>query len=152
MATIPQEQDFQESVDAVTTMMAMTMMDELVRRGLSRKLRRVRRKPGLEQLGSQDDGAAITAPHKQGHNRANTWANEWRQAVTLPTSLSEPQLLRRAQGYIADAPNTERRKQKLGEQRTLWESTLPKTPSDHMGYFSTGHHLDHVHPDETPPS
>lgn len=152
MATIPQEQDFQESVDAVTTMMAMTMMDELVRRGLSRKLRRVRRKPGLEQLGSQDDGAAITAPHKQGHNRANTWANEWRQAVTLPTSLSEPQLLRRAQGYIADAPNTERRKQKLGEQRTLWESTLPKTPSDRMGYFSTGHHLDHVHPDETPPS
>ncbi|CAN9222696.1 unnamed protein product [Alternaria alternata] len=150
-ATIPQEQDFQESVDAVTTMMAMTMTDEPVRRGLSQKLRRVRRKPGLEQLGSQDDGAAITAPHKQGHNRANTWANEWRQAVTLPTSLSEPQLLQRAQGYIADAPNTERRKQKLGEQRTLWESTLPKTPSDHMGYFSTGHHLDHVHPDETPP-
>ncbi|KAF7677905.1 metallo-dependent phosphatase [Alternaria burnsii] len=150
-ATIPQEQDFQESADAVTTMIAMTMTDEPVRRGLSQKLRRVRRKPGLEQLGSQDDGAAMIAPHKQGHNRANTWANEWRQAVTLPTSLSEPQLLQRAQGYIADAPNMERRKQKLGEQRTLWESTLPKTPSDHMGYFSTGHHLDHVHPDETPP-
>ncbi|CAN9262095.1 unnamed protein product [Alternaria sp. RS040] len=150
-ATIPQEQDFQESADAVTTMIAMTMTDEPVRRGLSQKLRRVRRKPGLEQLGSQNDGAAMIAPHKQGHNRANTWANEWRQAVTLPTSLSEPQLLQRAQGYIADAPNMERRKQKLGEQRTLWESTLPKTPSDHMGYFSTGHHLDHVHPDETPP-
>jgi serine/threonine-protein phosphatase PP1 catalytic subunit len=128
-----------------------TVTDEPVRRGLSQRLRRVRRKAGLEQLGSQDDGAATAAPRKQGHNRANTWTNEWRQTATLLTSLSEPQLLQRAQGYAADVASAERQRQKLEEQRALWESTLPRTLSDHTRYSSTRHHLNYVHPDETPP-
>jgi serine/threonine-protein phosphatase PP1 catalytic subunit len=122
-----------------------------VRRGLSQRLRRVRRKPGLEQLGSQDDSGATAGPRKQGHNRANTWANEWTRSPTLPTSLSAPLLLQRIQQSDVETANTERRKQKLEEQRALWESTLPRTFSDHIGYFSTGHHLDYVHPEEMPP-
>jgi serine/threonine-protein phosphatase PP1 catalytic subunit len=67
-------------------------------------------------------------------------------------SLSEPQLSQRTREYAADVASAERQKQKLEKQRAMWESTLPRTLSDHMGYFSTAHHLDYVHTDETPPS
>jgi serine/threonine-protein phosphatase PP1 catalytic subunit len=97
----------------------------------------------LEQLGSQDDGAATPAPRKHGHNRANTWDD-----FTLTPSASAPSLLQSIQQQ--DAKAAERRKEKLEEQRALWESTLPRSLSDHIGYFSTGHHLDYVHPDESP--
>ncbi|KAI4653562.1 hypothetical protein J4E93_001328 [Alternaria ventricosa] len=144
-ATIQIEEDIQERADAVET------TGESVRRGLSQRLRRVRRRPGLEQLGSQDDGAPATVPRKYGHNRANTWAHEWSPFPTLPTSRSAPLLLQRRQRTDAGTADAERRKQKLEEQRALWESTLPRIMSDHVGYFSTGHHLDYVHPEETPP-
>ncbi|KAI4951049.1 hypothetical protein J4E86_007558 [Alternaria arbusti] len=144
-ATIQYEEDVQEPSDAVET------TGESMRRGLSQRLRRVRRRPGLEQLGSQDDGAATTIPRKHGHKRANTWANEWSHSPTLPTSRSAPLLLQRRLQTDAGTADAERRKQKLEEQRALWESTLPRIMSDHVGYFSTGHHLDYVHPEETPP-
>jgi len=44
----------------------------------------------------------------------------------------------------------ERRKKQIEEQRALWESTLPEALVDHIGYFSSGHDLDHICPDETP--
>ncbi|KAI4956069.1 hypothetical protein J4E91_000279 [Alternaria rosae] len=144
-ATIQYEKDVQEPADAVET------TGESARRGLSQRLRRVRRRPGLEQLGSQDDGAATTIPRKPGHNRANTWANEWSHTPTLPTSRSAPLLLQRRQRTDTGTVDAERRKQKLEEQQALWESTLPRIMSDHVGYFSTGDHLDYLHPEETPP-
>ena len=141
---MPREQEPSEPADDVTT------TDEPEKRGLSQRLRRVRRKPGLEQLGSQDDGAAMHAPRKYGHNRSNTWANTRSQTATLPASLSAPLLLQSIHRHDADKMDAERRRQKLEEQRALWESTLPKALSDHIGFFTTGQHLDYVHPDDMP--
>lgn len=110
--------------------------------GLAQKLRRVRRRPGVEQLGSQGDGPAAS-PRMLGHVRKNTASNLWDHSGTSDATS----LLQSIQKL--DSATEERHRQKLEMQRALWESTLPKALADHIGYFPTGHGLDCIHPDQT---
>ncbi|RMZ72200.1 serine threonine- phosphatase pp-z [Pyrenophora seminiperda CCB06] len=119
----------------------VAMIDEPEKRGLSQRLRRVRRKPGLEHLGCQEDGSTVPPSRKYGHNRANTWATNWNEITALPRSGSAP-LLRSTQRH-----DSERQNQELEKKRAMWESTLPPVLSDHIGYFPTGHNLDRVNSD-----
>lgn len=110
---------------------------------LAQKLRRVRRRPGVEQLGSQDDGPAASIPRMLGHARKNTASNLWDHSGTSDATS----LLQSIQQL--DSAAEERHRQDLEMRRALWESTLPKPLADHIGYFSTGHGLDHIHSDQT---
>ncbi|KAF1941274.1 Metallo-dependent phosphatase [Clathrospora elynae] len=121
-----------------------TPTDEPEKRGITQRLRRVRRKPGLEQLGGQDDGPASLPLRTTRHRRANTWSDSTTAAVNDSALLLQQSIQQHDSGIMA------RRREKLKEQRALWESTLPRTLSDHIGYFSTGHHLDKVHLPDTP--
>lgn len=118
------------------------MADEPEKRRLSERLRRVRRRPGLEQLGAHCDGPETPPRIGMGYIRAKTLSDPLVFPYSATTMLSHrPQV---------NLEKLEKQKQKLEEQRALWESTLPKTLSDHISYFSTGHKLDHVRPRETP--
>jgi len=120
----------------------VAIIDEPEKRCLSQRLRRVRRKPGLEYLGSQEHGPAVPPSRRYGHNRTNTWATNWNETtIILPRSDSAP-LLQSTQRHDA-----ERRNYELEKKRAMWESTLPPVLSDHIGYFPTGHNLDRVSPD-----
>lgn len=114
---------------------------ETEKRGLSQKLRRVRRK---EQLGAPGDGALSPPPKQPYHKRVNAWSDTSRSAANASAMI----YLQNIQQL--DGDHAERRKKQLEEQRALWESTLPEALVDHIGYFSSGHDLDHICPDETP--
>ncbi|EUC42838.1 hypothetical protein COCMIDRAFT_102429, partial [Bipolaris oryzae ATCC 44560] len=116
------------------------------KRDVAKQPRCVQRKPGLERLGSRDEDASMLVPAKHGHIRSSTWIDTRSEPATLPKSPSVPLLLQNMHSHNAKQLGEERRKQELEEQRVLWESTLPKSPLDHIGGFATGHHLDHVHP------
>lgn len=121
----------------------VTMIDEPEKRGLSQRLLRVRRKPGSEHLGSQEDRPTVPPSRRYGHNRANTWATDWNEITTSPRIGSVP-LLQSIQQH-----DTERQNHELEKKRAVWELTLPPVLSDHIGYFPTGHNLDRVKPDGT---
>jgi serine/threonine-protein phosphatase PP1 catalytic subunit len=93
--------------------------DDPDKRCLSERLRRVRRKPGLDQLG---DGAATPLPRTRGHVRGA----EHRDGAT--SYLEAIQRL--------DVENLERRKNDLEVQRQLWEASLPKQFHDYLAYVS----------------
>ena len=95
-------------------------VDEPDKRSFSERLRRVRRKPGLDQLGAQTDGVASPAPRKgSGHRRAQTWSDS-----SDGTSNGAQSLLQSIQQL--DLESAERRQRKLAEQQALWEATVPK--------------------------
>ncbi|KAI8938057.1 hypothetical protein NX059_005729 [Plenodomus lindquistii] len=122
-------------------------MDVPARCGLSGRLRRVRRKPGLEQLGIQGDGSASSSLWKKGHVRGNTRSDSMSAGSDIATSSAqggptqgEPQF---------DLEDSEGRQILLAHQRALWESTLPRLPLDHIGYFASAQDLDRVHDNDT---
>lgn len=110
-----------------------------VKRGLSGKLQRVRRKPGLEQLNVQEGDAAIPLLRNKGHIRANTWSGSTLSATDdFTTNLAQ-------EGPPSVSQDPGRRQRVLEQQRGLWEATLPRLPVNHIGYFSSGYGLDQVH-------
>lgn len=113
------------------------------KRGLSGKLRRVRRKPGLEQLGIPGDDTVAPSLWKKGHVRASTRSDSTTSAASdIVTNPIQDGTQSISQGH-------ERRKSILQQQRALWEATIPRLPVDHIGYFSSGHGLDHIQHSET---
>jgi len=107
-----------------------------VKRGLSGKLRRVRRKPGLEQLSVQGNDAATPSLPKKGYIRVSIRSDSTTSAAgDIVTKLAQ-------EGPRSVLQGSEQRKHMLEQQRELWETTLPRLPVDHIGYFSSGHGLD----------
>lgn len=91
----------------------------------------------MEQLGVQGDGTATSSISRKGHVRANTWSDSTASAASdNATTL--------VQSGPFDFEDSERRKRLLGQQRALWESTLPKLPVDHIGYFASAQDLDRI--------
>lgn len=135
--TMPRDQEYFEAADKYNT------TDEAEGGCLAQRLRRVRRRPGVEQLGRQGNGPAASLPRMLGHGRMSKGSDLWDQTdISNATSLfQDTQQLNPA--------TEERHKQKMEMQRSLWESTLPKAPVDHMGFFSTGDGLDCIHCDQS---
>jgi serine/threonine-protein phosphatase PP1 catalytic subunit len=85
-------------------------------RRLSERLRRVRRKPGLDQLG---DGAATPPLRKRGHVRGGDGSTSYLEAIQR-----------------LDAEKSLRREHFLEEKRRVWEESLPKPFCDYLAYVS----------------
>lgn len=86
----------------------------------SQGFRRIRRRPGSEQLGSQLDGAAVKATPRTGHGRSihasvSSLNDITSGAQSLLQSIKQ-----------ADSDQTYRRKRIVQSQRTLWEGTLSR--------------------------
>ncbi|KAF2032200.1 Metallo-dependent phosphatase [Setomelanomma holmii] len=99
---------------------------------LSGKLRHVRRKPGVEQLGAQADGTATPPPRRRGHTRSQTWSDSSNEANNDGAKM----LLRSIQQLDLESSQ---RQQKLEEQRKMWEATLPKPLRVYLGQHSSEH-------------
>jgi serine/threonine-protein phosphatase PP1 catalytic subunit len=105
-------------------------IDELDKRGLSGRLRRVRRKAGSDQLIALENSMATTPARKNGHMRSQTWGST--TAVTDDSGAAS--MLRSIQQNYQNG--TEKRKRDLEEMRALWEATLPKPIKVSMGHHS----------------
>jgi serine/threonine-protein phosphatase PP1 catalytic subunit len=101
------------------------VVDEPDRRSFfSERLRRVRRKPGLDELGAQIDGTATYPPRRRkGHKRSRSWSNP----SSAPSGDCAQSLLQSIQQL--DIEHAQRRKRSLKEQQALWEATMPKPRS-----------------------
>ncbi|KAJ4374209.1 serine/threonine protein phosphatase Pzh1 [Neocucurbitaria cava] len=135
--TSSREQDDSDLADKYKT------TDEPEKMGLSQRLRRVRRRPGSGQLGAQEDGAATPPPKRSGHIRANTLSEPWGG----PGNNSAASFAQRLQVYGWE--REQQRQRELDEQRAMWETTLPRALTDHIGFFSSGHAFDDIHSDGT---
>jgi serine/threonine-protein phosphatase PP1 catalytic subunit len=105
-------------------------IDEVDRRGLSDRLRRVRRKPGSDKLSSQGDSTVMTRARRSGHVRSQTRGGTLvaagnNGATTMLQSIEHN-----------DTEHMERRKRNLEEMRALWEVTLPKPVKVCLGHHS----------------
>jgi serine/threonine-protein phosphatase PP1 catalytic subunit len=104
-------------------------VDEPDKRCLTERLRRVRRKPGLDQLGAQADGTKTPLSRRSGHMRSSTWSNPEVPAKDASARASLEGVQR---------SDLERRRQRLDEQRMLWERTLPKPFYDYLACVEAG--------------
>jgi serine/threonine-protein phosphatase PP1 catalytic subunit len=105
-------------------------MDGFDKRGLSGRLRRVRRKAGSDQLSAQGDSMTTTPARKYGHVRSQTWGS----TTVASSDTGAVSMLRSIQRNDLDGP--EKRKRDLEEMRALWEATLPKPVKVCMGHHS----------------
>lgn len=97
------------------------VVDEPDKRSFSERLRRVRRKPGLGELGAQIDGTATYPPRrKKGHRRSRSWSNP----SSGPSGDCAQSLLKSIQQL--DIEHAQRRRRSLKEQQALWEATMPR--------------------------
>jgi serine/threonine-protein phosphatase PP1 catalytic subunit len=104
-----------------------TAADEPDKRGFSERLRRVRRKPGSDQLGAQGDGTTTPSARRNGHMRSQTWSD----SLNITSNDGAKSLLQSIQQL--DLECSERRKRKLEEQRQLWEQTIPEALPVYLG-------------------
>lgn len=95
--------------------------------------RRVRRKAGSDQLGSQGDGASTPTPRRTGHIRSQTWSDSMNAASYDDAKAS---LLRNMQQLDE---NSDKRKRQLQEQRALWQATLPMPSPICVGRYLSEH-------------
>jgi serine/threonine-protein phosphatase PP1 catalytic subunit len=112
-----------------------TAAEEPDKRGFSDRLRRVRRKPGSDQLGAQGDSTANATPppRRNGHMRSQTWSD----SPNATSNQGAKSLLQNIQQL--DLECTERRKRRLEEQRALWERTIPPVLPVHLGHHLSEH-------------
>ncbi|KAH7405842.1 Metallo-dependent phosphatase-like protein [Phaeosphaeria sp. MPI-PUGE-AT-0046c] len=103
------------------------LVSEPDERSFAERLRRVRRKPGVVQLGAQGDGAAPLPERMGGHTRSQTWSN----ASCSVSHGRANSLLESIQKL--DLECIERRERQL-EERALWEATLPKPLPVYLGH------------------
>jgi hypothetical protein len=96
--------------------------------------RRVRRKAGSDQLGSQGDCASTSTPRRTGHIRSQTWSDSMNAASNDDAKAS---LLRNMQQL--DLDNSGTRKRQLEEQRALWEASLPMPSPICVGQYLSEH-------------
>jgi serine/threonine-protein phosphatase PP1 catalytic subunit len=116
------------------------MVDESDKRGLSERLRRVRRKPGSDQLSAQGDGTSITSARRIGHTRSQTWIDT---SITASND-GDRSILESIQR--PDLESAETRKPNLWEQRALWEASLPKP----LKVCVSDHTPDHIRHSDIP--
>lgn len=94
------------------------------KRRFSERFRRVRRRPGLDEISAQIDGTATYPPRrKKGHLRSRTWSGN----TSAPTGDDAQSLLQSIQQL--DLENAQRRTRSLKEQQALWEATKHKPRS-----------------------
>jgi serine/threonine-protein phosphatase PP1 catalytic subunit len=127
MNTVNRDQEYYDMVDKYTT------ADEPDKRGFSERLRRVRRKPGSDQLGAQGDRTATTPVRRNGHMRSQTWSN----SLNAAGNDGAKSLLQNIQQL--DLECSERRRRKLEEQRDLWNRTIPDTLPLYLGPHISEH-------------
>jgi serine/threonine-protein phosphatase PP1 catalytic subunit len=96
--------------------------------------RRVRRKPGLDQLSSQGDGTSTPLQRKIGHVRSQTWSDSMNAASDNDAKASLRQNIQQL-----DLESSKGRSRQLKEQRALWEATLPMPSSICVGRFLPEH-------------
>jgi serine/threonine-protein phosphatase PP1 catalytic subunit len=97
-------------------------VEEPIPRSFSDRFKRVRRRPGSDQLGAQADGTFTPLPQRRkGHKRSQTWSN----SSLTPSGDCAQSLLQSIQQI--DMENAQRRKRGLEEQQALWEATVPKS-------------------------
>lgn len=95
---------------------------ELGKRRLSQRLRRVRRRPGLERLGAQGNDAATSPLKRVGHVRADTLSEPW-SSISTDSAISVLQSIEQAD---LDGSEKKRELEEAEGIRALWEPTLPK--------------------------
>ncbi|KAL5117740.1 serine/threonine protein phosphatase Pzh1 [Pleosporales sp. CAS-2024a] len=99
------------------------------------RFRRVRRKPGQDQLGShEDDSVATPRLRKVGHVRSGTWSESMNVGSD---SQAKTSLLRNMQQF--DLVRSASRRRQLDKQRALWEATLPRPSSVCVGRYLSEH-------------
>ena len=98
----------------------------------------------MEQLSTQSDGVVKLIPRMVGRTKANI------RSDTSSSTISEnaEMLLQALQQLDLEYP--ERRRKRIEQQRALWESTLPRYSSGHIGHFPSGPGVDDDHPEEVP--
>jgi serine/threonine-protein phosphatase PP1 catalytic subunit len=112
-----------------------TAADEPDKRGFSNKLRRVRRKPGSDQLGAQSDSTATATPpgRKNGHMRSQTWSDP----LNATSDHGAKSLLQNIQQL--DLECAERHRRTIEENWMLWERTIPPIRPVHLGHHLSEH-------------
>lgn len=132
-ANIPREQACRVQVDGFEN------SKDINSRRMSHTLRSVRRKPGVEQLGSLVDGVLVPALEKSGRTKANNQGDTSSSTASGSATFSLPR------GQEAYTGCLEWHRTELERQRARWESTLPRTLSDYISYFTSGRGgADHV--------